>query len=221
MLRSFFTENLGWKALSLGISLLLWWALVGEPELTTSISVPVQYLNMPKDFEISSDVLERVHLEIRGPSAKLTPEALQEAAAILNLRTVGSPGERTFPIEPADAYLPIGVELIRAVPSQVRLRFERRLARLVPVTIRLASPPPEGYEVVSQTAEPDRLRLVGPETRVREVQSVETDPIDLAGVVSRAEFTVEVFVPDSYVRLESPKRVRVRVEVRKKDPSGN
>jgi YbbR domain-containing protein len=224
MLRSLFTENLGWKALSIIISVFLWWAMVGEPEITMSISVPVQYLNMPKHFEISSDVVEQVHLEIRGPSGKLSTDALQEAAIILNLSSVGKPGERTFPINPADAYLPIGVQLIRAVPSQVRIQFDRRLARTVPVSVRIARPPQKGYEIVAQSVEPTQLRLVGPETRVREIEFIETDPLDLSEVVARTEFTLEVFVPDSYVRLDSDGkmfdskgRVRVSVDVRKKE----
>jgi YbbR domain-containing protein len=216
MVLRFLTENLGWKALSLAISLVLWWALVGEPELTTSISVPVQYLNMPKDFEISSEVLERVHLEIRGPSGKLSAEALQEAAVILNLRSVSQPAERTFPVEPADAYLPLGVQLIRAVPSQIRLQFERRLARRVPVAIRIGAGPPDGYEVAAQSAEPDHLSIVGPESRVRGVESVETDPVDLSALMGQAEYDLEVSIPDAYVRLDSPRRVRVSIAVRKK-----
>jgi hypothetical protein len=221
MLRALLIDNIGWKLFALAVSVLLWWGLVGEPTLTTSISVPVQYLNMPADSEFSSDVLERVHLEIRGPSSKLTPEALQEAAVVLNLRQVSTPGERTFPIADADVFVPIGVKLIRAVPSQVRLNFERRLARSVPVIIRFATPPPEGYEIMAQTADPPQVRILGPESRVSEIQAVETDPVNLAGVVSRAEFSVEVFVPDAQVRLDSPRRVRISIEVRKKGPAGN
>jgi YbbR domain-containing protein len=215
VMRRFLTENLGWKAGALAISLLLWWGLVGEPEITTSISVPVQYLNMPKEMEISSDVLERVHLEISGPSGKLSSDGLKEAAIILNLAQVSKPGERTFPIEPANVYIPLGVELIRAVPSQVRVHFERRLTRKVPVTIRPGNPPPSGYRIVAQSVEPSEVTITGPETQVREILAVETDPVDMSGVVGRAEFTVEVFVPDPHVRLEPAQRVRVQVEGRK------
>ena len=221
MIRRFFTENLGWKAAAMLISLLLWWGLVGEPEITTSITVPVQDLNMPKDMEISSDLLERVHLEIRGPSGKLGADAVKESAIILDLSKVDKAGERTFPIDVADVYIPLGVQLIRAVPSQVRIHLERRLSRKVPVTVRIANPPPEGYTIEAQTSEPSEVRIVGPESQVRGVDAVETDPIDLSGVVGSAEFTVEIFVPDPHVRLEPAQKVRVRLEVRKKTGAGN
>jgi YbbR domain-containing protein len=220
VIRRFLTENLGWKAGALAISLLLWWGLVGEPEITMSVSVPVQYLNMPKDMEISSDVLEQVHLEVRGPSGKLSSDGLKEAAVILNLSDVSKAGEHTFPIEPANVYTPLGVEVIRAVPSQLRVRFERRLTRKTSVTVRIGNPPPRGYRVTAQTAEPAQVTITGPESQVRDIAAVETDPLDLSGVVGRAEFNVEVFVPDPHVRLEPAQRVRVQVEVRKND-SGN
>jgi YbbR domain-containing protein len=221
VIRRLLTENLGWKAGALAISLLLWWGLVGEPEITASISVPVQYLNMPKEMEISSDVLERVHLEIRGPSAKLSADGLKEAAIILDLASVSKPGERTFRVEPANVYIPLGVELTRAVPSQVRINFERRLARKVPVTVRFSNPPPAGYRVAFQSLNPPEVMIAGPESQVRDIAAVETDPVDLSGVVGRAEFTVEVFVPDPHVRLEPAQRVRVQVEVSKIDQSGD
>jgi hypothetical protein len=160
--------------------------------------------------------LERVHLEVRGPSGKLFSDELKESAIILDFADVSKPGERTFPIEKANVYIPLGVELIRAVPSQVRIQFERLLARKVPVAVRIAKPPPADYEVVNQMIEPSEVRIAGPESDVREVQSVETDPIDLSAVVGRADFNVEVFVPDPQVRLDPPQRVRIRIDVRKK-----
>jgi YbbR domain-containing protein len=118
-------------------------------------------------------------------------------------------------------YIPLGVELTRAVPSQVRINFERRLARKVPVTVRFSNPPPAGYRVAFQSLNPPEVMIAGPESQVRDIAAVETDPVDLSGVVGRAEFTVEVFVPDPHVRLEPAQRVRVQVEVSKIDQSGD
>ena len=78
-----FTHNLHYKALSLLIALGLWFIVVREPDLVTSQSVPIFYKNLSKNLEIGSDVLDRVHLEIRGPSGKLTPASLADTALSL------------------------------------------------------------------------------------------------------------------------------------------
>jgi len=40
------TRNLGWKLLSLLIALALWVAVAREPQLATSLTIPVEFRNM-------------------------------------------------------------------------------------------------------------------------------------------------------------------------------
>jgi YbbR domain-containing protein len=211
----FFTTNLQWKALSLAIAYALWFGLVREPELVTSHSVPIFFKELPRDLEIGSDVPDRVHVEIRGPAGKLTPNSLSETAVQLDLSTVEAPGERTFTITNASLNLPAGVAFLRAVPSQLRLRFDRILSKEVEVQVRIGAPQPPGYRVVEQQVQPSRLKITGPENRVSQIESAQTDPIDLAGVVSQSEFRVHAYVSDPQVRFEGAPLVTVRVKVEK------
>ncbi|MEZ5353009.1 MAG: CdaR family protein [Bryobacteraceae bacterium] len=209
------TNRWPYKLFSLAAAALLWLVLVEEPEVSTSILVPVQYRNMPKDLEISSDVRDRIHVEVRGPASKLTPARLDDASVVMDLGFVGRAGERTFPVKD-NMHLPGGVALDRAVPAQVRVRFEKRVTREVPVVVRIGSPP-RGYEIVSQQVAPGRVRLVGPESRVREVESVETDPVDLTDTdespKETEEFLVKTYVADPQVRVDGDGRVAVRVQL--------
>ena len=99
--------NLGWKFLSLVIAIALWFGLVGEQELTTSTSVPIIFRSIPKDLEISSDVPDRIHLEIQGPVGKISH--LSNPAVMLDLSDVDKPGDRTFTIRQGNISLPSGV----------------------------------------------------------------------------------------------------------------
>lgn len=215
MIKRIFIENLGWKLLSIALACLLWAGVASEPELATSISVPILFRNIPDDLDISSEVLERVHLEIRGPAGRLTPESLAQTAVVLNLSDV-QPGERTFTIHDRDVrQLPIGVAFYRAVPSQVGLRFERLLLRDVPIQPVYSKPPPDGYRIASYWFSPAKVRVRGPEGHVRPIDHVTSDPIDLSGVVSRREMRVQVRVGDPQVRLEGAPAVTYSVETTK------
>jgi YbbR-like protein len=75
--------------------------------------------------------------------------------------------------------------------------------------------------VKDQEALPDRIRIVGPESRVLQVQTAETDPIDLGGVVGDREFETSVFVADPLVRIDSEPLVRVKVTLEKLPVKGN
>jgi len=208
-------QNLGWKLLSLALAFGLWLAVVGEPEMASTVAVPIQYKHIPADLEISSDLTERVHLEVQGPGARLQSFNLAGAAVVLDLASVSRPGEQTFTIDQRTLTLPVGVRLVRAVPSQLRIVFERRASREVPVRARTSGAPADGYRVLNILINPETLKIVGPEKRVRRVESAETDLIDLASAAASAEFHVHAFMDDPHVRFDATPRVTVKVVIEK------
>lgn len=209
------TENFGWKLLSLLVAVVLWLVLVGDPELTTTISVPLEFRNLPRDLDINSDMPEAIRLELQGPSAKLALGKTSNIAVLLDVSVVKKSGEKTFNIGPGNLNLPAGVQLMRAMPSQIRLRFEHSMQKEIPVQVRFSGPPPDGYRVKGQETFPETIRIVGPESRVLQVQNAETDPIDLGGVIADREFETSVFVADPLVRIDSQPLVRVKVIMEK------
>jgi YbbR domain-containing protein len=213
----FVTRNLGWKLLSLGAAVLLWMAVSSEPELSTFITVPVEYRDLSSNLEINSDVVESVLLEVRGPSGELrgVPGSVPRYAVILDMSSVG-PGQHTFTIDSSDVRLPRGIQLVRAVPAQIRLNFEPSESRSVPVQVRLADGLPTDFQVTDITAEPPVLAVVGPASRVGRVTLVQTDPIHLQPEAGTQQYHVDAFVNDPRVRFENSPEVTVQVTVEKK-----
>ena len=123
-------------------------------------------------------------------------------------------GERTYTIRSSNINLPAGVAFYRAVPSQITLRFERLMTRDVPV-VPLYAKTPEGYHVRSFSVQPEMVRIRGPEERVKSIEQVATDPVDLSGVVGQREFRTHVNVGDPQVRIEAAPAVTLRVSLEK------
>ncbi len=209
------TRNFGWKLGSLTLSVLLWFSLLGEPELVTTHTAPILYKNLPQGMLIGSDALDQVRVELRGPSGKMLPDRLAEMAVLLDLSDVKGPGERTFTLSETDFHLPQGVTFLRSVPSQLRVRLARMMTREVPVNVRIYAPPPAGYRIVRQEVVPGTLRIVGPEPRVTSITGAETDAIDLSGVTGNREIKVNAFVADPQVRFETSPVVTVKFTVEK------
>jgi len=212
-MRNVLTRNIGWKLLSLVIAVALWVAVAREPELATSLTVPIEFKNIPEDLDMGANVPERVHIEVRGPSGRLSRENLVDAAMVIDLSDA-HPGERTYTIHQGNVSLPSGVVFYRAIPSQLTLRFERLMSRLVPIE-PFMKPPPEGYRVREFTIDPQKVRLRGPEEHLRNIARVMTDPVDLSGVVGEAEFHTHVNVGDGQIRLEVPTVVTLKVTLEK------
>ena len=133
-MRQLLTQNLGWKLLSLLLAVVLWLAIAREPEVAASLSVPVEFKNMRDDLDIIGNLPDRVILEVRGPSGRLTRDNLSTVAAVLDLSDA-QPGERTYNIRGRNLNLPAGVVFYRAVPSQPPLNLDGRNFAFDPRTL--------------------------------------------------------------------------------------
>lgn len=223
-LRRLLFDHFWWKLFSLVLACLLWMAVAEQPELTTTLGVPVEYKNVPKDLDISTDVPEKVMLQLRGPRDKITAAATNlRLAAVLDVGegNLARPGDRTFTIGTANVQIPAGVALVRAVPGQIRLTLEHRLQRDVPVSLRFAGSPPPGFRVKIGEVIPERIQIVGPESRVRAIESVETDAFDLRTLAPSAERPAEVmlntYIADGHVSPAGTSTVRARIQLEKLD----
>jgi YbbR domain-containing protein len=203
-MKQFLFTNVGWKLLSLLLAFLLWIAIAQEPELTTSISVPILFRNVPQGLEVATEnPIDQAHLEIRGPSGRLTATNLAQVAVVFNLSSL-QPGERTFTIRDNTVWgLPLGVVFSRAIPSQISLHFEHQITKDVPVEPVYEKPPAPGSAVVNYRFVPPIVRIRGPQERVQDVDHVTTDPIDLTRMRSKIGLRVHVRVPDQQIRLDS------------------
>jgi YbbR domain-containing protein len=215
-MKSFFTYHIGWKLLSLAAAVLIWISVATEPELATFVAAHVEFKNLSPGVEIDSDVVDTVNLEVRGPSEALRlPELPRRAAVILDMADV-EPGQRTFTVDGGDVRLPRGVELVRAIPGQIRIVFEPGATRSVPVEVRFADGLPEDLQVIETTAEPSALAITGPASRVTRVASVQTDPLTLKPEAGTNTYRLEAYVNDARVRFQDAPQVTVKVTVGKK-----
>ncbi len=208
-MKRFFTQHLGLKLFSLAVATTLWFLISGAHELTTAITVPVQYRNIPTHLELGSNLVEEVRLIVRGPSPLLSRISNSPAPVVLDLSRVRREGVTTFTIQRADVDLPAGVVLERAFPSQVQIRTERREVKDV-LVIPVFENVPYGYRVESWSATPPRLPLSGPASRLGSIGSVRTDPIDLKAHGGGQEILTTAFAGDPHLHFLASPQVKVR-----------
>jgi YbbR domain-containing protein len=209
-------QNFGWKMLSLAIAVVIWALVATEPELATFANVRLEYKNLPDGLEISSEPVSSVMLELKGPSGALrgTGEAIHPAVVID--MSDAQTGEHTFNIGDRNVKVMRGVQLVRAIPSEVRFQFEPRRTRTVPVRIRFLNEGQNGYDVAQCRVEPPDLEITGPRSHVARVAAVIADPIDLASTTGTSTFHVNVFTEDSFVRFQDAPEAVVTVTMKKK-----
>jgi YbbR domain-containing protein len=205
-------RHLGLKILAIALATLLWLTVAGEHTVERSMRVPLEFRNLPSQLEITGDPPGTVEVRVRGSSAVLGRVDPGEIVAVLDLST-GRPGSRLFHLRNDEVRSPFGVQVAQVLPSTVSLELEKSAARVVPVKPVILGEPAAGFVAGRQTAEPATVRVVGPESRVRQLADATTEPVSIAGSRERVRDVVTVGVADAAVRLDTPTRATVLVEI--------
>jgi YbbR domain-containing protein len=217
--RQLFTRHFGLKVLSLAVAMLLWWTVAREPQAQVLISVPIEFYQVPKALQFSSEVPPHVQIRVRGPARVLRELAQMDIHPVIDLSSA-TQGEHTYPIRANSIRMPKGAEIEQIIPAQLRLSFDRPEQRVVPVRARITGSLVSGFRIVATTVVPPTVQVDGPSLRVALIDSAITDPVDATGVIGSATFTTTVYTTDPLVKVSNPQPVRVTVVTQKSPSNG-
>ncbi len=217
-LRKHVFGHLRLKIVSLLIALALWWAVAHDQPAEIALSVPIEFYNTPEHLEISSERIQRAEIRVQGPARLLREMTTADLDAVIDL--AGSKvGERTFDLTPKQIrHLPHNVHIVQVVPSQIRLDLDRSASKLVDVTPRVIGTFAAGYRLGEVQAIPSKITIVGPQSRLQNIDAAITDPVDATGLVGRGTFTTQAYVGDPLVQLMNPEPIHVTVATVKTKP---
>ncbi len=216
LLRRLLFHNFGLKLISIGVAVLLWTAVANEPPVEVVFQSPLEFREMPQALELSSEVPTSVQLRVSGPGSVVRQLSAKDLAVTVNLAGFERAGERSFALTDADVRKPYGVRVVQIVPSQVRVRFEAQAQRDIPIIPRIAGQFAPRYQLAAYKVFPQTARVVGPQSRVAVLESATTDPVDVSGVISRAQIWVHAVVPDPLVRIQGRELVLVTIHMERR-----
>lgn len=210
-------RNLGLKFLSVCIAGLLWLVVAGERVVERVMRAPVEMQNLPEGLEIVGTPPDTVEVRLRGPSGALSRMAAGDMAAVIDLQTA-RPGRRLFHLTQNNVSVPYGTEVVQVGPSTLTLEFEMTAVRTVPVEPDVEGRPAPGYEVAKVTSDPATVEVAGPATAVKRLQAAITEPVSVQDQTRSVREIVTIGIPDSSLRLQSPKAAVVTVTISPKQP---
>ena len=213
-LREHVFHNFGLKVVSVIAAVLLWFAVAREPVAEVAIRVPVEFHNSPEQLEINTESIPEVQVRVRGPVRDVRELSPSEVHAVIDLAQARA-GERTYDLSPQRIHVPEGIEVVQAVPSQMRLSLDERATRKVDIKPRVIGTFAAGYRIEKVAVDPTTVTITGPSQHVKDVEAAVTDPVDATGVVGSASFVTHAYVSDPLVRLSHPVPVHVTVTTTK------
>lgn len=217
-LRKYIFANSWLKLVSLGLAVLLWWAVSHDPTVEREVTAPVEFHHAPDNLEMSVEGSPQVRVRVRGPERTVRNLNASDVQATVDLSGARA-GERTFDLTAKQVHIPTGVEVVQIQPSQVHITFDRSATRTVEVRPRVIGALVTGYRLTDVSADPSQINIIGPAHRVEQITDAITDPVDATGVMGTATFTTHAYVTDPLVRVQKPEPIHVTVTT-SKTPKG-
>ena len=117
-------------------------------------------------------------------------------------------GERIVHLTDDSIRVPFGVQVVKINPASITLNFERTQEKVVPIRPRLLGRPAAGYEVGGgRRANPADVQVVGPKSRVHDMESAYTEPVSVEGARANVVERVHIGLDDPLLRIQGTPRV--------------
>ena len=200
MLRlSWFSENLGFKGLSILLALFVWYLAkqVGEP-IQMSFFAPVVFKNLPPNFQVSSDP-PQVNISARTKSrgGSLNPLEVQ---AVLDLSSVQD-GQVDYVLTESNIIAPVDIQITRITPPKVILSIEELIEKTLPVQVRRQGEVQKGFLLDSIEITPPFVRVRGAKSQLASLETVATMVIDLSELNHSTEMIIQLDLPPHSLQI--------------------
>ncbi len=191
LFRRLFVDDWVIKAVALGITLALWLGVTG-------LRVPsnARFKNIALNLRVSNNIDvtyssdEEVEVSVTGDKRKIDQINPRDLVVLLDLTDIPA-GERGIKLNPESVgvELPAGVRLEEIQPSQIQVNLETVEEREVPVKIETEGALAENFELYSSAVSPAKVRVRGPSSFVKSLDSVSTEKINVDN--RQADFAVQ------------------------------
>jgi YbbR domain-containing protein len=205
-----FVHNFWLKLVSLLLAFGLWMVVARDPIAEVEMKVPIEFRNLPDTLEIDSATFTEAQVRVRGPERLIHRLGAADVRAEIDLAGV-RPGERTFDLTGRQIHVPQDLKVVQIIPGQFHLSFDNRATRVIEVRPRVTGSFASGMRVAQVIADPANIEIIGPRRRLDAVEAAITDPVDVSGVMTRASFVTQAYVPDPLIQVMHPTPIRVTV----------
>jgi uncharacterized protein (TIGR00159 family) len=170
------------------------WVLSGKQQSLINLTIPLDFRNIPEYLELKRASAERVEIQVTGKGRLVSALKPEQMSAFVDLKETSS-GTLKVPLSADNVKLPLGVAVVRVTPSAITVELEQRIEKELPIKPEVVGPPPAGFQIARVIANPATVKVSGPESVVRSLPTLSTEPVSLQGLglgPQALEKTVEV-----------------------------
>jgi len=174
------SKNLGLKITAVLLSILLWVFATSRGLSEIVLDVPLEFKNIPPRLELMYYDVKAVSLNIKGQERLIRTIRPTDIRVWIDL-TKAKKGEGIYAINKNNISLPLTVTVKNITPSSVKVSLEESVSRTVKVRPIVVGIPEKGYYIKSISVVPQTVDLEGTSSKIKKVDKVKTEPLDVTG----------------------------------------
>jgi len=174
------SKNLGLKITAVLLSILLWVFATSRGLSEIVLDVPLEFKNIPPRLELMYYDVKAVSLNIKGQERLIRTIRPTDIRVWIDL-TKAKKGEGIYAINKNNISLPLTVTVKNITPSSVKVSLEESVSRTLKIRPIVVGIPEKGYYIKSISVVPQTVDLEGASSKIKKVDKVKTEPLDVTG----------------------------------------
>ncbi len=185
------------KALSVVFAFVMWIYVIGTADTQIEKTVNVRYV-LPQNTAIASEDVKEVVFHLTGPRAFIRTIQDKEDFITIDLtkRKKRVRGKIEVKFKPTDINLPFGVKVTKMEPTRVYLEIEKAMIKKIPIKAITTGQLPRVQKMIYGRLENKFVQLQGPSSVIRDLESVQTMPIDISNFTGEGRVKVLPLMDD-------------------------
>lgn len=188
------------KLVSLALGILVWFLAVGTDQMDTSLRIPIEVLNLPKNLVIYNQYQKEISVTLRGPRGIIQEVRNRPPALSLDL-SKAEPDTIVLNTETLAFPLPSGISIVRMQPASITLSIDKLVEREIPITAVTEGYVADGYILQEVSLNPENILVSGPESLISQEQTLKTYVINLSGLNHSTTLPVYLDLSPEFMEL--------------------
>ena len=186
--------------ISLFLAVVLWYNVGGEQTVDTSVMIPVEVLNLPRELVISNQFKKEIEVTVNGPRTAIMEIENRQIRRQIDLSDA-VPGTRVVANDMSSIDLPRGIDVLRIQPESIILSLDKLVKKTFPINPVTTGTPMVGYILKRLKMDPEVISITGPDTVLSRYEVLRTQVINIAGLNRSVQTQVPLDLEPAIVEL--------------------
>ena len=185
-------------------SILIWLLITLSKDYTTTLTFPVNYINIPQDKLLQKEPTKEIDVIVKSSGFNILSSRFSSKSINLNASNLNRKSSSSYyfltknQINTVQKQLHSGVQLQQITLDTIYLEIGSLISKKVPLKPNLEIKYHIGYDILeSVVIKPDSILISGPEAQIEKIENINLELLKLEDVKSDFSEKVKIILPEN------------------------